>query len=66
MVAGMKEKERQSEATFVIQCIWCGSKIRDDEHEEAKGVCLKCFYQILSNHLHAQRQTVYGEFVSDR
>ena len=52
--------------TLVVQCIWCDEKIRDDKEEEAKGVCLKCFYQVLSNHLRAQKQAVYGEFVSDR
>jgi len=61
----MKETKRQNEK-FPVQCIWCGSKIRDDEEKEANGVCLKCFYQILSNHLHAQKTTTYGEFVSDR
>jgi DNA-directed RNA polymerase subunit RPC12/RpoP len=50
----------------MVECIWCGTKIRDDQEQEAKGVCLKCFYQILSNHLHAQKRTAYGEFVSDR
>ncbi|HJS23281.1 MAG TPA: hypothetical protein VJ751_02840 [Pyrinomonadaceae bacterium] len=59
----MKEETKQ---IFEIQCTWCGSKIRDDNEEETSGVCLKCFYQILSNHLHAQKQTVNGEFVSDR
>ena len=59
----MKE---ETEKIFVVQCTWCGSKIRDDKEEETKGVCLKCFYQILSNHLHAHKQTTYGEFVSDR
>ena len=58
----MKEETR----IFEVQCTWCGAKIRDDKDEETSGVCLKCFYQILSNHLHAQKQTVYGEFVSDR
>jgi DNA-directed RNA polymerase subunit RPC12/RpoP len=62
----MKQRQKEIERPFVIQCIWCGSKIRDDKEEEAKGVCLKCFYQILSNHLRAQKRTVYGEFVSDR
>ena len=56
----------QGKETFVVQCIWCGATIRDDKQEETTGVCLSCFYQILSNHLHAQKQTVYGEFVSDR
>jgi len=62
----MNEKLRERENAFLVQCIWCGAKIRDDEKEEAKGVCLQCFYQILSNHLQAQKRTVYGEFVSDR
>jgi hypothetical protein len=56
----------ESELTFTIECIWCGSKIRDDKEEDAAGVCLNCFYQILSNHLQAQKRVAYGEFVSDR
>ena len=62
MELAMNEETKQ----FEIQCTWCGSKIRDDNEQETSGVCLKCFYQILNNHLHAQKQTVYGEFVSDR
>lgn len=62
----MSQRRRQREQTFVIQCSWCGSKIRDDRKEETTAVCLKCFYRILSNHLRAQKRTVYGEFVSDR
>jgi hypothetical protein len=58
--------EQETKETFVVQCIWCGITIRDDKTEETSGVCLECFYQILNNHLHAQKQTVYGEFVSDR
>ena len=56
-------KERQQ---FRVLCIWCGAKIRDDKEEDKTGVCLKCFYKILSNHLRSQKRTVYGEFVSDR
>ena len=56
---------QETDTTFVVQCIWCGSKIREDK-EEAEGVCLECFYKILNNHLHAQKQAAYGEFVSDR
>ena len=62
----MNEKRIERERNFLVQCIWCGSKIRDDKEEESKGVCLKCFYQILSNQLRSQKRTVYGEFVSDR
>jgi DNA-directed RNA polymerase subunit RPC12/RpoP len=59
-------KPKEQEDVYLVQCIWCGAKIRDDEHEDANGVCLKCFYQILSNHLSSQKRTAYGEFVSDR
>jgi hypothetical protein len=62
----MNEKPKVKRRVFLVQCIWCGAKIRDDENEEAQGVCLKCFYQILSNHLQAQKRSAYGEFVSDR
>ena len=62
----MNQRQREPEKAFLIECIWCGSKIRDDNEEDATGVCLKCFYQILSNHLQAQKKVVYGEFVSDR
>ena len=58
----MNEREKEP---FVVQCIWCGARIREDK-DETTGVCLSCFYQILNNHLHAQKQTVYGDFVSDR
>lgn len=58
--------EQEVKEAFVVQCIWCGAKIREDKKEETTGVCLSCFYRILNNHLHAQKRTVYGEFVSDR
>lgn len=61
---GNRSDNRQN--NFLVQCAWCGAKIRDDEQEDASGVCLQCFYQILSNHLSAQKRSAYGEFVSDR
>jgi len=62
----MYEKLKKDERPFLVQCVWCGTKIRDDNEEESNGVCLRCFYEILSNHLQAQKRVVYGEFVSDR
>ena len=62
----MNERSAVKDDAYVIECNWCGAKIRDVNEDDTTGVCLKCFYQILSNHLHAQKQTVYGEFVSDR
>jgi hypothetical protein len=62
----MNRKSDEKEDAFLVQCVWCGAKIRGDNEEDTTGVCLECFYQILSNHLSAQKRTAYGEFVSDR
>ena len=56
----------EQEEVYVVECVWCGAKIRNDDEENTTGVCLKCFYQILANHLQSQKQTAYGDFVSDR
>lgn len=60
----MSQKTRED--LYVVECVWCGAKIREDKKEDTNAVCLKCFYQIMSNHLQSQKRTVYGEFVSDR
>ena len=62
----MISSQREQPNTFLVECIWCGAKIRDDKQEDATGVCLNCFYQILSNHLQAQKKVASGDFVSDR
>jgi hypothetical protein len=62
----MKEHSAEQEDVYPIECSWCGAKIRDDKQDDSTGVCLKCFYQLLSNHLMSQKRSVYGEFVSDR
>jgi hypothetical protein len=62
----VNRKPKETQDSFLVQCIWCGAKIRDDKQEDASGVCLQCFYQMLNNHLDAQKHSVYGEFVSDR
>ena len=60
----MNHKTRED--LYVVECVWCGAMIREDKEEDTNAVCLKCFYQIMSNHLQSQKRTVYGEFVSDR
>lgn len=54
------------EEIYVVECVWCGTKIRDDKEEDTDAVCLKCFYQMLSNHLQSQKRSASGDFVSDR
>ena len=61
----MRRKDKRRHLFHVV-CVWCGVNIRDDKEQDTTGVCLKCFYQILSNHLQSQKKVAYGEFVSDR
>lgn len=58
--------QKTNEDNYTVECVWCGAKIREDNEEDATGVCLKCFYQMLTNHLQSQKRSAYGEFVSDR
>ena len=60
----MMNQERED--VYLVECVWCGAKIREDKEEDTDAVCLKCFYQMLSNHLQSQKRTAYGDFVSDR
>ena len=56
----------EREDVYLVECVWCGTKIREDKEEDTDAVCLQCFYQMLSNHLQSQKRSAYGEFVSDR
>lgn len=62
----IRRKVDKKDHHFRVLCEWCGIKIREAKDEDASGVCLKCFYQMLTNHLRSQKHTRYGEFVSDR
>ena len=59
------DDKQQREDVYMVECVWCGAKIREDK-EDTNGVCLKCFYQMLTNHLESQKRSPYGDFVSDR
>ena len=61
----MNYELQKHEDAHMVQCVWCGAKICEDK-EDINGVCLKCFYQMLTNHLESQKRSAYGDFVSDR
>ncbi|PWT93821.1 MAG: hypothetical protein C5B55_03795 [Blastocatellia bacterium] len=61
-----QEERKRQEKAFRVLCIWCGVKIRDDQSEDASGLCLKCFYQLLKEQLGTQKVSRYGEYVSER
>jgi len=53
-------------SNFRVTCISCGVKIRDNASDDSYGLCLKCFYSMLSARLRARRRTARAEFASDR
>ena len=59
-------KRLKNKKAYKVYCVWCGTKIRDAKEEDAKGICLTCFYQRLTKHFGNQKRSRYGEFVSDR
>ena len=34
----MNQTRKELDRIYLVQCIWCGSKILDDKEEESKGV----------------------------
>jgi len=62
----LRRRAKKTKQAFQVSCVWCGNKIREDKEEDTTGVCLQCFYKILSNHLQSQKSAGHGEFVSDR
>ena len=62
----MYRDNEENHENFRVLCIWCSAKIRDDEHEDASGLCLKCFYQLINEHLRNQKASGDSYFVSER
>ena len=62
----MNRKVTVAKVRFRVICVWCGSEIREDKHENEQGICLKCFYRMLTDHLAAQQPAIHRDLVSDR
>ncbi len=62
----MTNLQPKTDREFEVRCIWCGVTIRRDNSEDSQGVCLRCFYRILSERFRAQRHARSAEGTSDR
>ena len=62
----MMRRVTVAKVRYRVVCVWCGSEIREDKREDEQGICLRCFYRILADHLRTHKRTPAGEFVSDR
>ena len=60
------EQPSEKQEHYSVECSWCGAKIREHKNDDTDAVCLRCFYQMLTNHLQAQTRSAGGDFVSER
>jgi len=58
--------QAEERTAFMILCVSCGAKIRENVSEDSYGLCLKCFYADLAKRLRRQPRVRHGEFVSER
>jgi hypothetical protein len=62
----MIEGQTQAQNDFCVVCIWCGLSIRRESTENSYGICLQCFYRILSEQLRVQTRSSVNQFASER
>jgi hypothetical protein len=58
--------EEKVDDRFEVSCICCGVRIRRDRLHDSQGLCLSCFYRILTERFRAQKKMRLGAMTSDR
>lgn len=56
----------QSESSFKVECTWCGVIIRRTNAKDSRGMCLKCYARMLSEHGRLLEQGQLPRWASDR
>ncbi|HEV2913576.1 MAG TPA: hypothetical protein VGX92_09875 [Pyrinomonadaceae bacterium] len=46
----------QSGLCFKVECTWCGTIIRRSNVKDSRGMCLKCYARMLSEHGRSHEQ----------
>jgi hypothetical protein len=63
----MAETSAESERfSYKVVCTWCGSIIRHNNSKDSRGMCLKCYARMLSEHNSAYQQRDRRLNASDR
>lgn len=62
MVRGME----QANLNFKVECNWCGNIIRRSNIKDSRGMCLKCYARMLSDHGRQLEQDQAPRWASDR
>ncbi|HYY57069.1 MAG TPA: hypothetical protein VE842_07020 [Pyrinomonadaceae bacterium] len=51
---------------FKVECAWCGIVIRRSNVKDSRGMCLKCYARMLSEHGRSHEQGRMPHWASDR
>jgi hypothetical protein len=65
-VEEMNRETREEKLRFKVECTWCEAIIRRDDAKDSRGMCLKCYARMLSEHGHAHEQGIMPRWASDR
>ena len=51
---------------YKVECSWCGIIIRRSNTKDSRGMCLKCYARMLSDHVHSHENHTAPRWSSDR
>lgn len=62
----MKQEKKSQKPAYKVSCAWCGAVMRPRQRKDSQGMCLKCYYRMLGDYLHATRGIEGQSHASER
>jgi hypothetical protein len=62
----MNREVGRERLTFKVECTWCGAVIRRNSVKDSRGMCLKCYARMLSEHVRSQESAASTRWASER
>lgn len=62
----MNKEAESKRLVFKVECTWCGTIIRRSSVKDSRGMCLKCYARMLSDHARSHLNGTAPRWASDR
>lgn len=62
----MNKEVGNERLSFKVECTWCGTVIRRNNTKDSRGMCLKCYARMLSDHARSHETGTAPRWASDR
>jgi hypothetical protein len=62
----MNKEVRREGLIFKVECTWCGMVIRRNNSKDSRGMCLKCYARMLTDHARSHENGNAPRWASDR